>query len=181
MPADFISNLYVFILAGFVGFEVIKRVSPLLHTPLMSLTNALDAIVVVAAIIIAGRHETQAHHRARCHCGGGLVQQYGGRILDYRPHAAHVQVGRVEKIMTALALAAVSRFRLHCRSCPVHSVSQVFEFAYHGALGRSGRGGRRGLGGRRHAVQSRSGAVQVGPHSADYRRGSRHPAWAWCT
>ena len=59
MPADFISNLYVFILAGFVGFELIKRVSPLLHTPLMSLTNALDAIVVVAAIIITGRHETR--------------------------------------------------------------------------------------------------------------------------
>ena len=59
MPADFLSNLYVFILAGFVGFELIKRVSPLLHTPLMSLTNALDAIVVVAAIIIAGRQESQ--------------------------------------------------------------------------------------------------------------------------
>jgi len=58
VPADFISNLYLFILAGFVGFEVIKRVSPLLHTPLMSLTNALDAIVVIAAIIITGRHET---------------------------------------------------------------------------------------------------------------------------
>jgi NAD(P) transhydrogenase subunit alpha len=58
VPSDFLSNLYVFLLAGFVGFEVIKRVSPLLHTPLMSLTNALDAIVVVAAIIIAGRHET---------------------------------------------------------------------------------------------------------------------------
>ena len=40
MLADFISNLYVFILAGFVGFELISRVSPLLHTPLMSLTNA---------------------------------------------------------------------------------------------------------------------------------------------
>lgn len=59
MPADFISNLYVFVLAGFVGFEVIRRVSPLLHTPLMSLTNALDAIVVVAAIIIAGRAESR--------------------------------------------------------------------------------------------------------------------------
>ncbi len=58
MPSDFISSLYVFILAGFVGFEVIRRVSPLLHTPLMSLTNALDAIVVVAAIIITGRSET---------------------------------------------------------------------------------------------------------------------------
>ena len=59
MPADFIASLFVFILAGFLGFELIKRVSPLLHTPLMSLTNALDAIVVVAAIIIAGRHETK--------------------------------------------------------------------------------------------------------------------------
>jgi NAD(P) transhydrogenase subunit alpha len=59
VPADFINNLYVFILAGFVGFELIKKVSPLLHTPLMSLTNALDAIVIVAAIIIAGRHQTR--------------------------------------------------------------------------------------------------------------------------
>ena len=59
MPEGFISNLYVFILAGFVGFEVIRRVSPLLHTPLMALTNALDAIVVVAAIIIAGREGTR--------------------------------------------------------------------------------------------------------------------------
>jgi NAD(P) transhydrogenase subunit alpha len=59
MPADFISSLFVFILAAFLGFEVIKRVSPLLHTPLMSLTNALDAIVVIAAIIIAGRAETK--------------------------------------------------------------------------------------------------------------------------
>jgi H+-translocating NAD(P) transhydrogenase subunit alpha len=59
VPEDFLSNLCVFILAGFVGFEVIKRVSPLLHTPLMSLSNALDAIVVVAAIIIAGMHESK--------------------------------------------------------------------------------------------------------------------------
>jgi NAD(P) transhydrogenase subunit alpha len=59
MPAGFISSLCVFILSAFLGIELIKRVSPLLHTPLMSLTNALDAIVVVAAIIIAGRHETR--------------------------------------------------------------------------------------------------------------------------
>ena len=58
MPADFISNLYVFILAGFVGFEVIRRVSPLLHTPLMSLTNALDAIAVVGAIVLVGEKKS---------------------------------------------------------------------------------------------------------------------------
>ena len=54
MKFDLINSLYVFMLAGFIGFEVIRRVSPLLHTPLMSLTNALDAIAVVGAIVIAG-------------------------------------------------------------------------------------------------------------------------------
>jgi len=48
------TNLYVFMLAAFIGFEVVRRVSPLLHTPLMSLTNALDAIAVVGAIVVAG-------------------------------------------------------------------------------------------------------------------------------
>ena len=50
--------LYVFMLATFVGLEVIRKVSPLLHTPLMSLTNALDAIAVVGANILAGEHKT---------------------------------------------------------------------------------------------------------------------------
>jgi H+-translocating NAD(P) transhydrogenase subunit alpha len=51
---DVLTLIYVFMLAAFIGFEVIRRVSPLLHTPLMSLTNALDAIAVVGAIILAG-------------------------------------------------------------------------------------------------------------------------------
>ena len=55
---DVFANLYVFMLAAFVGFEVIRRVSPLLHTPLMSLTNALDAIAVVGAIILVGEHKS---------------------------------------------------------------------------------------------------------------------------
>ena len=53
-----IDLLFIFMLACFIGFEVIRRVSPLLHTPLMSLTNALDAIAVVGAIILAGEHKT---------------------------------------------------------------------------------------------------------------------------
>ena len=58
MTQQLITNLYVFVLAGFVGFEVIRRVSRLLHTPLMSLTNALDAIAVVGAIVIAGERKS---------------------------------------------------------------------------------------------------------------------------
>ncbi len=56
---ELINSLFVFMLAGFIGFEVIRRVSPLLHTPLMSLTNALDAIAVVGAIVLAGAHESK--------------------------------------------------------------------------------------------------------------------------
>jgi len=52
---DLESNIYVFLLATFLGLEVIRRVSPLLHTPLMSLTNAISAISVVGALVIAGQ------------------------------------------------------------------------------------------------------------------------------
>ena len=58
MKLDLITDLYAFMLAAFIGFEVIRRISPLLHTPLMSLTNALDAIAVVGAIILVGEHKS---------------------------------------------------------------------------------------------------------------------------
>jgi len=59
LKSDLLTSLYVFMLAAFIGFEVIRRVSPLLHTPLMSLTNALDAIAVVGAIILAGEGKSE--------------------------------------------------------------------------------------------------------------------------
>lgn len=54
---DFVTTLFVFMLASFIGMGVIRRVSRLLHTPLMSLTNAISAIAVVGAIIVAGGKE----------------------------------------------------------------------------------------------------------------------------
>ncbi|MCE7974570.1 MAG: NAD(P) transhydrogenase subunit alpha [Leptolyngbya sp. PLA1] len=51
---DFVGMLFVFMLATFIGIGVIRRVSRLLHTPLMSLTNAISAIAVVGAIIVSG-------------------------------------------------------------------------------------------------------------------------------
>jgi NAD(P) transhydrogenase subunit alpha len=47
-------ELYVFILAGFVGFLTITRVPPLLHTPLMSATNAISGISLVGSLVLAG-------------------------------------------------------------------------------------------------------------------------------
>jgi NAD(P) transhydrogenase subunit alpha len=52
--ADFWSLLFVFVLASFIGLGVIRRVSRLLHTPLMSITNAISAIAVVGSIIVTG-------------------------------------------------------------------------------------------------------------------------------
>ncbi|HEV8121126.1 MAG TPA: NAD(P) transhydrogenase subunit alpha [Candidatus Polarisedimenticolia bacterium] len=51
---DYWSMLFVFMLATFIGVGVIRRVSRLLHTPLMSLTNAISAIAVVGSIIVTG-------------------------------------------------------------------------------------------------------------------------------
>ena len=52
MPSDLKLSLYVFMLATFVGLEIIRKVSPLLHTPLMSITNAISGICVVGAILV---------------------------------------------------------------------------------------------------------------------------------
>lgn len=57
MP-DLWSMLFVFMLAAVVGFYVVQNVSRLLHTPLMSLTNAISAISIVGSIIIAGEQHT---------------------------------------------------------------------------------------------------------------------------
>ena len=51
----FLTSLFVLMLATFIGLEVIKNVSRLLHTPLMSLTNAISAIAVVGSIVLAGQ------------------------------------------------------------------------------------------------------------------------------
>jgi NAD(P) transhydrogenase subunit alpha len=59
MQFDFLDGLFVLMLATFIGLDVIRRVSRLLHTPLMSLTNAISAIAVVGAILLAGEQESR--------------------------------------------------------------------------------------------------------------------------
>jgi len=53
-PVDYWSMLFVFVLATVIGLGVIRRVSRLLYTPLMSLTNAISAIAVVGSLVVAG-------------------------------------------------------------------------------------------------------------------------------
>ncbi len=58
MQADFVPLLTVFVLAMFVGFEVITKVPPTLHTPLMSGSNAISGITIIGALISAGAEQT---------------------------------------------------------------------------------------------------------------------------
>ena len=55
-----IIELYVFVLAAFVGYQVITRVPPLLHTPLMSATNAISGISLVGSLVLAGANRDTA-------------------------------------------------------------------------------------------------------------------------
>jgi H+-translocating NAD(P) transhydrogenase subunit alpha len=56
--AVLLSSLFVFVLASFVGFEVINKVPPTLHTPLMSGANAISGISVIGALVISGPKES---------------------------------------------------------------------------------------------------------------------------
>jgi NAD(P) transhydrogenase subunit alpha len=54
MPTITVIQLFVFMLAGFVGVQAIHRIPPLLHTPLMAATNAISGISLVASLVLAG-------------------------------------------------------------------------------------------------------------------------------
>ena len=51
-------SLFIFVLAVLLGFEVISKVPPILHTPLMSGSNAISGVVLIGALIVAGRGDT---------------------------------------------------------------------------------------------------------------------------
>jgi NAD(P) transhydrogenase subunit alpha len=85
VTSDFVSQLFILLLATFVGLEVIRRVSPLLHTPLMSLTNAISAIAVVGSIVIAGRQETTlSTWLGTVAVTASMINVVGGFLITYR-------------------------------------------------------------------------------------------------
>ena len=51
-------SLFIFVLAVLLGFEVISKVPPILHTPLMSGSNAISGVVLIGALVVAGRGDT---------------------------------------------------------------------------------------------------------------------------
>jgi NAD(P) transhydrogenase subunit alpha len=83
--ADLLSHLYVFALATLLGLELIRRVSPLLHTPLMSLTNAISAIAVVGSIVVAGEQKSSLSTLlGTAAVAASTINIVGGYLITYR-------------------------------------------------------------------------------------------------
>jgi NAD(P) transhydrogenase subunit alpha len=80
-----IIQIYVFVLACFVGYQVITRVPPLLHTPLMSATNAMSAISLVGSLVVAGAGHSLAASILGCIAvASAMTNVVGGFIITDR-------------------------------------------------------------------------------------------------
>jgi H+-translocating NAD(P) transhydrogenase subunit alpha len=83
--SSLIENLFVFVLASFLGLELIKGVSRLLHTPLMSLTNAIASICVVGSIIVTGRqHDALTTTLGAVAVACSMINGVGGFMITER-------------------------------------------------------------------------------------------------
>src|SRR3989454_11692487 len=81
MTTELEIGLYIFILAGFLGYHVISRVPPLLHTPLMSATNAMSGISLVGSLVVAGSYYNPVRWGGSS--GGDLPTLYLSSILGF--------------------------------------------------------------------------------------------------
>ena len=92
---EFIYLFTVFVLAVFVGYYVVWNVTPALHSPLMSVTNAISSVIIVGALLAvgpAGMSLVEGHGFHRCH--PGLDQYFRGFHRD-PAHAPHVQEEKI--------------------------------------------------------------------------------------
>ena len=81
-----IELIYILVLAGLVGYEVIRHVPPLLHTPLMSATNAISGISLVGSLVAAGSNSGRGQHDPGHHRCYRRHHQRRRRLHDYRSY-----------------------------------------------------------------------------------------------
>jgi len=81
---DMMGNLFVFVLASFVGYQVISRVPPLLHTPLMSGTNAISGISLVGSMVAAGHADELSQILGVVAVTCASVNVFGGFLITDR-------------------------------------------------------------------------------------------------
>ena len=89
--SEAITWLTIFVLAAFVGFEVVSKVSSTLHTPLMSGANAIHGIILVGAILVAGHADSDPDPGPQPGRRGARRDQPGRRVRGHRPDAADVR------------------------------------------------------------------------------------------
>lgn len=102
MSAEFVSQITVLVLAAFVGFEVISKVPTMLHTPLMSATNAIHGVVLVGALLVlaANPHNLYVQVIGFLAVVFGTMNVVGGfvvtdRMLEmFKPRSSDEQEGR---------------------------------------------------------------------------------------
>jgi NAD(P) transhydrogenase subunit alpha len=87
-PSVLVASLYVFALAAFLGYQVISRVPPLLHTPLMSATNAISGISLIGSLVIAGsryrEHQVLAEVLGCLAVTSAMINVTGGFLITDR-------------------------------------------------------------------------------------------------
>ena len=164
-------------LATFTGLLVIRNVSRLLHTPLMSLTNAISAIAVVGSIVLAGSQETELHHDSRHRGGGRLDDQHRQRLPADRSDAQDVQEAGAWQVMNMDTVIQ-----------PIYLVSAVLfilslMWMSHPSTARRGivcRRGGHGGGHRRHAPAAGNPQLHLDHrrHGGRLRRSACR--WPWC-
>ena len=146
---DYLTLLFVFMLATFTGLLVIRNVSRLLHTPLMSLTNAISAIAVVGSIVLAGKQETDVHHDSRHDRRGRLDDQHRQRLPADRSDAQDVQEAGAQQVMNMDTVIQL----IYLVSAILFILSLMWmSHPEHGPARRVRRRGRHAGGHRRHAA-----------------------------
>ncbi len=83
--SEIIDYTYILVLGGFLGFEVIRRVPPTLHTPLMSATNAISGISLVGSLVVAGKgHDTLSTILGTVAVTAATINVVGGFMITDR-------------------------------------------------------------------------------------------------
>ena len=91
IESELLIKIFIFVLAVFVGFDLITKVPPTLHTPLMSGANAISGITILGALLVAGRGDTTLAVGSRIPGGRAGDHQRGRRLRGDRPDAPDVQ------------------------------------------------------------------------------------------
>ena len=147
-PNQLIGNFTVFVLAIVIGYYVIGNVHHALHTPLMSVTNAISGIIVVGALLQIG-HARHDDHGARVRRDPARVDQRLRRLRGHPPHARHVLEGmsmtRRRPSAQAAYIVAALLFILSLAGLSKHETSQAGHRLRHRRHGhRAGRHDRAG-------------------------------------